>query len=128
MKSYSMERTMNIQSIIPAPVEARVNLSSAADALQRDRDQVGQEKALEQVSSDKKKQVQSEELLQNIKALTDNGTYSVRFETYQDTEELVINLVDSKTGETIRQIPPKEILGMHKALADLRGNIVETQS
>ena len=119
---------MNIQTMTPTPVEARASMSSGADALQRDRDQAGQEKALEQVSSDKEKQVQPEELLQNIKALTDNGTYSVRFEMYQDTEELVINLVDSKTGETIRQIPPKEILGMHKALADLRGNIVETQS
>ncbi len=119
---------MNIQTITPTPVEARASMSPGADALQRDRDQIGQEKALDQMASEQVSQVQPEELLQNIKSLTDNGTYSVRFEMYQDTEELVINLVDSKTGETIRQIPPKEILGMHKALAELRGNIVETQS
>jgi len=119
---------MNIQTITSTPVEARAGMSPGADALQRDRDQISQEKALDQMASDKASQVQPEELLQNIKSLTDNGTYSVRFEMYQETEELVINLVDSKTGETIRQIPPKEILGMHKALAELRGNIVETQS
>jgi len=118
---------MNIQAVTPGFTENRSSLSSAADALKMDREKVKNENAPE-LSHKKEQQIQPEELLQNIKALTDNGSYSVRFEMYKDTNDLIINLVDNKSGETIRQIPPKEILGMRETLAALRGNIVETQS
>jgi len=72
--------------------------------------------------------VPPEELLQSIKALTDNGTYSVQFEMNKETEEMVINLIEQESGELIRQIPPEEILGVHKTLADLRGNLLQTTS
>jgi len=117
---------MNIQSVTSGIPEQRNGLNFGAELIQRNRQSV--KDPAQAADKSGKNQVQSEELLQNIKALTDNGTYSVRFEMNQDTDELVINLVDSETGETIRQIPPKEILGMHEALAQLRGNIVETQS
>jgi len=118
---------MNIQVITPGFTENRSALSSAADALKMDRKKTTNEKAPE-LSQAKEQQIQPEELLQNIKALTDNGSYSVRFEMYKDTNDLVINLVDNQSGETIRQIPPEEILGMRETLAALSGNIVETQS
>lgn len=78
--------------------------------------------------NDKANAVQPEELLQSIKALTDNGTYSVRFELSKDTKEMVINLIEQESGEVIRQIPPEEILGVHKMLSDLRGNLLQTTS
>ncbi len=100
-----------------------------ADQIQRNResarkdpDEASQEKA------NKADQIQPEELLQNIKALTEDGLYSVRFEMYRDTDELVINLIEQESGEVIRQIPAEEILGLHKVLADLRGNLVKTAS
>ena len=119
---------MNIQPVASGSVEARTTMSNAAESLKKHREQVKEEKATEQTSEPKEKQIQPEELLQNIKALTDNGLYSVRFEMFKDTDEMVINLIDTKSGDLIRQFPPEEILGMRKTLADLRGNIVETQS
>jgi len=119
---------MNIQMITPAASESRTAMSSGAESLTKARERVRNNKGTDQTSTAKKNEVQPEELLQNIKALTDNGIYSVRFEINKDTNDLVINLVDSKTGDVIRQIPPKEILGMREALSKLSGNIVETKS
>lgn len=120
---------MNIQAAVQVPVENRATMSAGAEALERDRKLVTGEKAAEQsAAAEKENKAQPEELLQNIKALTDNGLYSVRFEMNKDTQELIINLVDRESGDIIRQIPPKEILGMHKTLSELRGNFVETQS
>ena len=98
--------------------------------MQRNRDQAKNDPTAETstAATTKANQVQPEELLQSIKSLTDNGAYSVRFEMNKETNELVINLVEQETGETIRQIPPKEILGLHKTLADLRGNLLQTES
>ncbi len=71
--------------------------------------------------------IQPEELLSQIKALTEDGVYSVRFENDSDANELIVKVVDSKTDEVIRQIPPEELLDLTKRLNDLRGNIVDTE-
>ena len=126
-----MEGTLNIEATATGSTGFfRASASTpGADQVQRNREsaqnnptEASQEKA------SKANQVQPEELLQNIKALTDNGAYSVRFEMYKGTEELVINLIEQESGEVIRQIPAEEILGLHKVLADLRGNLVKTAS
>jgi len=70
--------------------------------------------------------VQPEEILNRIKALSENGLYSVRFESNNETEEMVIKVVDNESGEVLRQIPAEEILGMKSSLSEYRGNIVDT--
>lgn len=70
--------------------------------------------------------VSPEEILTKIKALTDDGIYSVRFENDGRSKELVITLVDSDSGEVIRQIPPEEVLGASENLANLRGSLLDT--
>ena len=74
-----------------------------------------------------KQSVQPEELLGQIKALTENGIYSVRFEN-NDSDQLVVKVVDSETNEVIRQIPPEELMQLTKHLNELRGNLVDTVS
>lgn len=73
------------------------------------------------------KNVQAEELLSQIKALTENGLYSVRFENDDRTKALVVKVVDSDTQEVIRQVPAEEVLGLKAALADLQGNFIDTK-
>jgi len=74
------------------------------------------------------KQVQPEELLQQIKSLTEDGLYSVRFEHNTEANELVVKVVDNETDEVIRQIPPEELLTLTQRLTDLRGNLVDTET
>jgi len=123
---------MNLDAITTAQgSSARFSaLSPGAEQIQRNRDSAtkGQAGDASSTQDAKSTQVQPEELLQSIKSLTDNGVYSVQFEMHKETDDLVINLVDQESGEVIRQIPPDEILGLHKSLADLRGNLVQTES
>ena len=72
-----------------------------------------------------KKNVQSEEVLDQIKSLTEDGLYSVRFEKSREFDELVVKIVDSETDEVIRQVPAEEVLGVRASLAELRGQIVD---
>ena len=69
-----------------------------------------------------------EELLNQIKSITEDGLYSVRFERDSGTEDLVVKIVDSETNEVIRQIPPEELLNLSKHLKELSGNLVNTVS
>ncbi|MBN2644193.1 MAG: flagellar protein FlaG [Desulfuromonadaceae bacterium] len=95
------------------------NVSSARKKVNED---VAQEEKVE------KKQVQPEELLQQIKQLTEDGLYSVRFENDERSQGMVVKIVDRENDEVIRQIPPEELLDLTKRLTDLRGNLIDTQS
>ena len=69
-----------------------------------------------------------EELLNQIKAITEDGLYSVPFERDSGTEDLIVKIVDSETDEVIRQIPPEELINLSKHLKELTGNLVNTVS
>jgi len=69
--------------------------------------------------------VQPEEILSQIKSLTEDGLYSVRFEKNQEFNELIVKVVDSETNKVIRQVPAEEILGMRANWAELRGQLVD---
>ncbi len=85
-------------------------------------DVVAQEPQLE------KSEVAPEELLQQIKSLTEDGMYSVQFERDERVDQLVVKIIDRETDEVIRQVPPEELLQLSSILEDMRGNIVNTQS
>ena len=83
---------------------------------------------LAQSEQAEKKQVQPEELLNQIKALTEEGLYSVRFEHDERSSGMVVKIFSQQSNEVIRQLPAEELLDLKSALEDLRGNIVNTQS
>ncbi len=120
---------MNIESVVTAQTGGfgKTALSRGAEDIKQNRLETSGNK-ISQADQAEAQKAPPEELLTNIKALTEEGLYSVRFEMHKDTNDMVINLIEQETGEVIRQIPPDEILGMRETLASLRGNLVETES
>jgi flagellar protein FlaG len=116
---------MNIEAVSTLTAgSSQAQLSKASDEVT-----VARKKA-EDVAQDEKvekKQVQPEELLSQIKALTEDGLYSVRFENDEQTSDLIVKIVDRENDEVIRQVPADEILKIRARLDDLRGNIVDTE-
>lgn len=104
---------------------SQFQLSKGSDQVRDARKQKDESAAEEMVD---KKQVQPEELLTQIKSLTEDGVYSVRFENDERSHGMVVKIVDRENDEVIRQIPPEELLELTQRLNDLRGNIVDTQS
>ena len=88
----------------------------------------GREEREEVQNSSQKRQTQPEELLKQIKNITEDGLYSVRFERDSGSNTLVVKIVDSETDEVIRQIPQEELLELSKHLEELNGNLVDTVS
>ncbi|RLB70152.1 MAG: flagellar biosynthesis protein FlaG [Deltaproteobacteria bacterium] len=110
-----------------------VNLQGSSQfQLSKGSDQVSdaRKKAVDLVQSEQaeKKQIQPEELLKQIKSLTEDGLYSVRFENDERTDGLVVKIVNRENDEVIRQVPAEEMLELKATLDDLRGNIIDTQS
>jgi len=90
-----------------------------------------QRKEIEQqqpIGSQEESKMQPEELLSQIKSITEEGLYSVRFERDSGSDELIVKIVDSDTDEVIRQIPPEELVNLSKQLKEISGNFVNTVS
>jgi flagellar protein FlaG len=48
----------------------------------------------------------------------------LKFSIDKDTDTIVVKVIDTKTGDLIRQIPSKEMLAIAKALDTLQGLII----
>jgi len=72
---------------------------------------------------DTKLQPDDLELEQALRGLNDKlraWSTNLRFEVDDDTSRVVVQVVDSATGEVVRQIPSEEVLNMSKALGKLQ--------
>lgn len=124
---------MKIESLAANVANAQsiraVNGSSAQQVRQQEhfRQQGGGQNAVSNGSEDENK-VSPEEILDKIKAISEDGLYSVRFEKNEEVDQLVVKLVDRQTEEVIRQIPPETILGIKANLQEYAGNIVNQMS
>lgn len=116
---------MNIETLSSAIGSPKSSLpAEQTDKIRKLKDDAPEELASTPSST---KSIQPEELIGQIKALTEDGLYSVRFES-NENQQLVVKVVNSKTNEVIRQIPQEELMELTKHLNELQGNIVDTTS
>lgn len=125
-RSCEETEIMNIESI-SGTITAKPRANEAPEEVTRKRQEI-EEKPEQASSASEQKSIQPEELLNQIKSITEDGAYSVRFEKNKETEELVVKVVDSETDEVVRQIPPEELMELTKTLKELQGNLVNTVS
>jgi len=52
----------------------------------------------------------------------------MRFEIDKDTHQIVVSIVDSATGDVLRQIPSEEVLHVAKMIAQFQGNLVNVKA
>jgi len=115
---------MNIEAITSSGSTGTRLSSSQEVSSQRKNAEKGTD--LEPQAASAENKVQPEELLNQIKALTQDGLYSVRFET-NESSELVVQIFDNESKEVIRQIPPEDLLNFKATFNELLGNIVNTK-
>ena len=84
-----------------------------------------------QVSTNEKSDINSTSLSKNdvkklIQKLNDSISSlndSVKFSYSEDAKGLIVKVIDSKTGQVIRQIPPEELIKLEASLAQSIGII-----
>ena len=116
---------MNIEALSGAAVVVPPRANEPAQQIDRKRQDSQQQS---QGTAQDQKKVQPEELLKQIKSLTEEGIYSVRFEKDSNSNQMIVKIVDSTTDEVIRQIPPEDLINLTKHLNELSGGIVNIVS
>ncbi|WP_163339281.1 flagellar protein FlaG [Desulfopila sp. IMCC35008] len=116
---------MNVEALMPTTGPSTQRSTVVAEKVDKARNV--KESAPENLgsASEAGKEIQPEELLKQIKSITEDGLYSVQFEN-NDENKTIVKVIDRETNEVIRQIPPEELLELTKHLNELQGNIVDT--
>lgn len=65
------------------------------------------------------------EKIQDLQKSLAEHDINLRFRHDEDTKQLVVEMVDSKTGDAIRQMPSEVSLKLSAAFAKLQGQIVD---
>ena len=71
--------------------------------------------------SDKNK-VSFDELANTLKEILNEQNISLEFKLDEDTNKMVLKIIDSQSNEVIRQIPPEISLKISKLVAEILGN------
>lgn len=66
-----------------------------------------------------------EKVVNGLNELVQPSHTSVRFELHKELNEYYVQVIDEKTHEVIREIPPKKLLDMYAAMMEFVGLLVD---
>ena len=69
-----------------------------------------------------------EETFDEINAAMQAWNTGMRFEIDEDTHQLVVSIIDTKSGDVLRQIPSEEVLHVAKMIAQFQGQLVSVKA
>lgn len=79
-------------------------------------------------AKDEAKELPKEQLEHIIKGMNEflqPSQTSIKFELHDELKEYYVQIVDERTKEVIREIPPKKLLDMYAAMMEFVGLIVD---
>jgi flagellar protein FlaG len=66
-----------------------------------------------------------EEVVKGLNEFLQPSHTSIKFELHDELKEYYVQIVDERTNEVIREIPPKKLLDMYAAMMEFVGLIVD---
>ncbi|NGR07376.1 flagellar protein FlaG [bacterium SGD-2] len=71
---------------------------------------------------------QLDDIFQEVNAAMEAWATGMRFEIDEDTQQLVVSIIDNKSGEVIRQIPSDEVLHIAKMISQFQGQLISVKA
>ena len=68
------------------------------------------------------------EEVQAINKIAEKSNHRFRYDLYETTEELFVQVIDRKSNEVVRQIPPEELLELHARIHEQVGFLLDEQA
>ncbi|QSB49481.1 flagellar protein FlaG [Parageobacillus toebii] len=66
-----------------------------------------------------------EEVVKGLNEFLQPSHTSIKFELHDELKEYYVQIIDERTNEVIREIPPKKLLDMYAAMMEFVGLIVD---
>jgi flagellar protein FlaG len=98
------------------------NENSAVDIQQKELNNVNDANQETQLIVSKK---DLEEVVQGLNKFLQPSHTQLKFKLHEDLEEYYVQIIDEKTKEVVREIPPKKLLDMYAKMMELVGLVVD---
>ncbi|MDQ0413466.1 MULTISPECIES: flagellar protein FlaG [Mesobacillus] len=98
-----------------------IAVSDAATMIQ-DRDTEKRQDSPEEVVFPKEK---VKEIVDSVNKFLEASPTALKFEFHEKLNEYYVKIIDEKTKETIREIPPKKMLDFYAAMTEFLGLLVD---
>jgi len=69
-----------------------------------------------------------EAVFEELNATMEAWDTGMRFEIDEDTQQLVVSVIDTKSGDVLRQIPSEEVLHVAKMIAQFQGKFINVKA
>jgi flagellar protein FlaG len=66
-----------------------------------------------------------EEIIASMNKFMENSPTSLKFEFHEKLNEYYVKIIDDKTKEVVREIPPKKMLDFYAAMTEFLGLMVD---
>jgi flagellar protein FlaG len=66
-----------------------------------------------------------EEVVKGLNEFLQPSHTSIKFELHDELQEYYVQIIDERTNEVVREIPPKKLLDMYAAMMEFVGLIVD---
>jgi len=66
-----------------------------------------------------------DEIVKKLNTALELYGYRVSFKIHEETKKLMVSIIDDKTGEVIKEIPPKKMLDVEAAISKMIGLILD---
>ncbi|AMV12258.1 flagellar biosynthesis protein FlaG [Geobacillus thermoleovorans] len=110
-----------VSSSFPSYEPMRSEQAKGDVELSAARPQEGEDSSPSQPLSEEK----LEKVVNGLNELVQPSHTSVRFELHKELNEYYVQVIDEKTHEVIREIPPKKLLDMYAAMMEFVGLLVD---
>jgi flagellar protein FlaG len=97
--------------------------ASVVDSQKKDSSSVIEEKKETQEVSKE----QLEEIVKGMNEFLQPSQTSLKFELHDELKEYYVQIIDERTKEVVREIPPKKLLDMYATMMQFVGLIVDKQ-
>ena len=119
MNSASLDGYGSVRKLAVVP-----NVTGNQDSFER---KAARKAELVKLESTQSAEVEKSALENAVKKLNDfvaPAVQAIRFELDQNTERMVVKVIDSASQRVLRQIPNEQVLGMSQTLDKLQGLVV----
>ena len=120
---------MSIESVNPVRSNSVVSMKNAQEkVIERPKEQLKDQTALLQEEKNEEKRITKETLEKTVEGLNkflEPTHTNIKFQMHEKLQEYYVTIVDSKTNQVIKEIPPKKLLDIHAAMLESIGLIVD---
>lgn len=74
-------------------------------------------------SSEMKNRLKEE--IEDLNKITENVTENLSFELHEDTNKMMVRVIDTKTDEVIKELPPEEMLDLSARIHKMVGLLID---